>query len=278
MKICTYSNELIQLEQKDYCYLEELYFQWIKQKNLKLDKKSSEILKYFIFNEINSSPYKCHKYLVTNNIIKLDPKNIRRRVQKLYELDLLEVKEIVTKGGRRLHNATFYKLSPFGVFYILKKGLLNDLFHDSAYIIYKYKNFQFYNIILYRFLKLETIESIVNEHIINKILIYLHRVSLMIENIFFLVKKNGNMDIFEIYFELFYKHEMRDHLLELVIGILSFNNKSCFSKNTDDGDLYPNIRLDLIQLNKDEIFINTVDSLQQYAMDLYNDFKKLKAI
>src|SRR5215204_5485008 len=154
MDFHTYSNHLIQLEKNDYSYLKELFIQWYKKQNkIKLNNKELEILKYFIFDEFDSSPYKCYKYLKDNKIIKLDVTNVRIKVEKLHKLCLLEEKPVVIKNGRRHHNATFYKLSSFGVFYILKEGFLNKVSNPNLDIIIKYKNYKLYDIILYRFIK-----------------------------------------------------------------------------------------------------------------------------
>jgi DNA-binding MarR family transcriptional regulator len=278
MILCTYSNELIQLENNDYSYLVELFIQWKKQKDLKLNKKLLEILKYFISNQFNPSSYQCYKYLETRKILDLDKKNVRRNVKKLHDLGLLEEKRPENKNGRRRHNATFYKVSPFGVFYILKEGIMNNPFNFTFDIILKNRNFKLYDSVLFKFIKFESIQSIENRYIINKILIYLNRICQMIENIFAIIEeKDKRVDLFELYFDLLYKHEMRDHLLELCIGILSFNSKYSFSKNTNEGDIYPDVKHDLLILKKDKIFVTTAYSLQQYAMDLYNDFKNLKS-
>lgn len=182
IKLCTYSNELIQLEYNDYSSLKKLFIEWKKQKDLKLNKKLLEILKYFVSNPFAPSSYQCYKYLVTNKIINLDKKNVRRNIEKLHKLGLLQERK--PKNGQWLHNATFYKLSPFAIFYLLKEGIMNNPFDFNPDIILKYRSTKLYCIILYKFINLETLKQIKSRFILNKILLYLNRICIMIENLF----------------------------------------------------------------------------------------------
>lgn len=194
MKLHTYSKQLIQLEAKDYSYLEELFIQWRKEKEkekkLKLDKDLKEILKYFINHRIDASPYQCHKYLKKENLSSMAPNNVRINAQKLCEYNLLKEAKIsfedkdkdIQKTNK--HNARYYKISSFGMFYLLKEEFKNNPFDFNPDIILKYGNTKLYDFILFKFITLETIEQIKSKFIFNKILLYLNRICIMIENLF----------------------------------------------------------------------------------------------
>ena len=179
-----YLQPLIHLDKNDYYLLKKLFYNWKHHKNLILNKKLLEILKFFISNDFNPSSYQCHKYLEDNKIIKLDEKNVRRNVKKLHKLGLLQERETVHKSRLRWHNAIFYQLSSFGIFYLLKEGVMNNPFDFNPDIILKYGSTQLYDIILFKFIKLETLEQIKSNFILNKVLLYLNRICIMIENLF----------------------------------------------------------------------------------------------
>lgn len=101
MKYHTYSQELIQIEEKDFLFLKALFIQWKieKQRKSKLDKDSLEILKYFINHQDDASPYQCHKYLKKEKLSNMAPNNVRKNVKKLCEFGLLKEKKFCDYDG-----------------------------------------------------------------------------------------------------------------------------------------------------------------------------------
>lgn len=183
----TYSKELLYLESEDYLFLSGIFIEWRKQKEIKLNNARLEILKYFMHNYTNSSANQCHKYLTSNKKCELAKNNLRNNIKYLYKIGLLKEKKILKDGDiqeANKHNATYYELSAFGIFYILKQGILNNPFDCNVDIILKYPNFKLYNCILYKFINLETLKRIGHRYILSKILNYLNRICIMIEYIF----------------------------------------------------------------------------------------------
>jgi hypothetical protein len=265
---------------------------------------------------------------------------------------------------------------------------MNNPFNFNPDIILKYGSTKLYDIILFKFIKLETLEQIKSNFILNKILLYLNRICIMIENLFdFIIKqslllesidkiggllltdsfifdylfsqdmirnkifllhftlsknqytseilltedkqkiikyttKDNKKEIFlkinrtkmklefyqnyhdvdnnkllfelninpnfnlgdddenkliknylplniekllELYFDLYYKIEMQNHVNELCMGILAFNIKNSDIKIKNKSYLDPDIGHDLILLNKDNNFKLTVNSLEKYT-------------
>jgi hypothetical protein len=92
-------------------YILSLYS--LKDIDKDITKIQQQILFLYIKNEY-LNVYQCWKQI--NEDQKLSYKNIHKHVQKLYSLKFLQ-----KKGNVGKHGSVFYKLSSFGIYFLLRK-------------------------------------------------------------------------------------------------------------------------------------------------------------
>jgi hypothetical protein len=91
-------------------------------RHAKIGSGMQEILKFFI-NKPYLSTYQIHKVLKkTGQATKHE--NIRRKVKRLYLLNLIENTSEVSKPRELMHSAVYYKLTTGGIFYLIYKAAL----------------------------------------------------------------------------------------------------------------------------------------------------------
>jgi hypothetical protein len=98
-----------------------------------------------------------------------DYRNTRNQIQRLYELNLIEK----THSSKSKHKRVLYRLSKFGVYYMLAspKILGPRLLTE---ILKNYGDNMLFHLLLYPYIKLETLIQIIDSGLLQRIALYLH--------------------------------------------------------------------------------------------------------
>ena len=143
--------------------------------------------------------YECRKYLISKYNKKIAPKNVSKHVIRLLELGLIKRK---TMEENTKHNAVYYTLSSFGIFYIINNS--NLISHDlSALISIKslFANHPYdaiFKFCLYPIINQQLIKKVDNE-ILTELEFYLRECSQSIKRrleSLLEIEKNGGYDYF----------------------------------------------------------------------------------
>lgn len=148
-----------------------LYLYEHEKSDTRVSAVAERILYSFVKRKICST-YQCYKDLKTayeQEDKTITYKNVHKRIQKLYESNLIE-KVNKKQNEETKHGAIFYKLTSFGIFYLVKNLPLNVM-----QILLNYKNDELFVYFLYPYIKPETIERINDTSIIGYIRIYLKK-------------------------------------------------------------------------------------------------------
>lgn len=178
-----------------------------------IDKNITEIQLQILFLYIKYeylTVYQCWKQI--NEDQKLSYKNIHKHVQKLYSLKILQ-----KKGNIGKHGSVFYKLSSFGIYFLLR---IENLYLSDAKIFFEYnKNDILFETFLYPYFQKETMVKIMaNDYrLINYILHYLNQCCNEIYRFLDLIKiiENSRGDTKKFFSELF-KNDKRPLHFELM--------------------------------------------------------------
>jgi hypothetical protein len=148
-----------------------LYLYEQEKSNERVGNVAERLLYSFVKRKICST-YQCYKDLKTayeQEDKTITYKNVYKRVQKLYESNLIE-KVNKKQHEETKHGAIFYKLTSFGIFYLVKNIPLNVI-----QILLNYKNNELFVLFLYPYIKPETIERLTDVSIFGYISHYLRK-------------------------------------------------------------------------------------------------------
>lgn len=148
-----------------------LYLYQQEKFDVQLSNVAKRLLHSFVKRKICST-YQCYKDLKSKYEQEgktITYKNVYKRIQKLYESDLIE-KANNKDNEETKHGAIFYRLTSFGVFYMI----FNRITYQKEIII-ENKNDQLFLLFLYPYIKFKTIESLTNDHIVSYIFSYLSK-------------------------------------------------------------------------------------------------------
>lgn len=177
----------LEFDKEEIESLSRIFNLWYKNRNnLRLDNKSIELLRFFAYEPICSA-YSCHKYLNNNLKIKISYKNIFNKIKRLDELGFITENEIDKSGNpiRGKHGVINYKLTEYGIFYVLtKKVVVNDYLEMHPEIIFNYENFPIYKNILYQYIQLNNIKKFKSPIIIYSLIKYVENCFLVLESFF----------------------------------------------------------------------------------------------
>lgn len=159
-----------------------MYIFSLFEKNGKMEKITpveKNVLYYFTLSP-RSSIYKIHKsikedYEKRNKTI--DYKNVYIRAQKLLKNDLI-IKDTKPGDEKSSHGAIYYKISPFGIYFLL----LNNLHNYNKSIITEHIESPFFKFFLFPYFEVETIKQITDEKVIKLIFNYLNDCALQMAN------------------------------------------------------------------------------------------------
>lgn len=165
-----------------------------KRWDIKLTKLQHQILWIFCEKEI-AHAYECRNYLISKYNKEIAPKNVRKYILKLAEIGLIKRKMM---EERTKHNAVYYTLSSFGIFYIINNS--NLIAHDldpflnikSLFVNHPYDNI--FKYFLYPIINQRLIKKIDNEEILRELIIFLRNCSNSIKKILrdlLKIEKNG---------------------------------------------------------------------------------------
>lgn len=149
-------------------YISTLYD---KKKNIeKISQVANNILYYYIKNPV-ASTYSVHRSLVTeykelNKTINY--KNVHLRVQQLHKNGLIE-KIIEANNKNNIHGAINYRISSFGIFYVI----LNNLHRYDKNLIIEHTGNPFFNYFLFQYFEIETIKQVNDDKFVELIFDYL---------------------------------------------------------------------------------------------------------
>ncbi|MDN5868775.1 MAG: hypothetical protein L0H55_15430, partial [Candidatus Nitrosocosmicus sp.] len=131
---------------------------------------------YYFLKYSNSSTYGIHKHIESdykNENKSINYKNVYQRVQILLENDL--IKEITRPNGEtNKHGAILFKISSFGIFYLL----LNNLHRYNKDMILKHIENPFFKFYLFPYFEVDTIKQITDDKVVNLIFDYLNKCAL----------------------------------------------------------------------------------------------------
>lgn len=147
----------------------------------KLGETSEKILNTFLRRKICSA-YQCYKDLsleLSKEGKSITYKNVHEPVQKLFSYNLIK-RSMHHFENPTKHGAVYYTLTSFGIFYLMKNRRIWDL----NFILEHDKN-ELFNLLLYPFIKFETIRSLTDPEIIHLIFMYLIKCCQEIENWYF---------------------------------------------------------------------------------------------
>lgn len=175
---CSSHKELINhVEMKKYVtYIRERYSEE------DLDPTSLAVLIRFAACKFTSA-YQVYKYLdndkddyviatkkMKNKAHFIAYKNVSEKVQKLYSLGLIKV----AKDEDTKHDAIYYRLTPYGLFYLFWKNSVLVLLHGRE-IFKNYKNDKLFHLFLYPCLT-NLLDQIQNREVFDHIIDYLDKV------------------------------------------------------------------------------------------------------
>ena len=143
-------------------YILNLYA--IKNREPKIGERLKEILFLFLDNK-KLSAYDCFKKI--NEQTKITYKNIHEYVKKLESLKMIEP---LSKNNFDFHGKINYTLSSFGLFYIIKNY---PYLSAKKELFLNYKSDELFNLFLYNYIQLSTLQNIEDEEIFKKIFRYL---------------------------------------------------------------------------------------------------------
>jgi hypothetical protein len=140
----------------------------IKDKDKNITEIQQQILLLYIKNEY-LTVYQYWKQI--NEDQKLSYKNIHKHVQKLYSLKFLQ-----KKGNVGKHGSVFYKLSSFGIYFLLRKEKNLNL-SDAKILFEHHKNDILFETFLYHYFQKDTIVKIMknDDRVFSYVLHYLNQ-------------------------------------------------------------------------------------------------------
>lgn len=185
-----------------------LYLYQQEKFDVSLSNVAKRLLGSFVKRKICST-YQCYKDLKAayeQEDKTITYKNVYKRIQKLYESNLIEkVKD--RNDEETKHGAIFYRLTSFGVFYLIFNRIAN-----RKEIIIENKNDQLFLLFLYPYLKFGTIESLTDNRIVSYAFSYLtkccHNLQQIINEMKNLENKGG----------LFYSYGMTETITDPILS------------------------------------------------------------
>jgi hypothetical protein len=220
-----------------------------KRKINKITGVAEDFLFYFL-KYPKSSTYGIHQIIESDYKKKdktINYKNVYERVKMLLENGLIV--EIKGKGGKyRKHGAILFKITNFGIFYLL----LKNAHRTDKDIILKYKSNPFFKIFLFPYVEIKTIEQLSDTKTLKLIFDYLHicaqKVDNYLDSLIGIDKEGG---------------------VWRTIGFTAPLFDETLSKNEPD-------KLNILERFKEELGISWPDSTQKAKIKVIEKNKKVK--
>lgn len=171
--------------------LGQIFTQWQKNREIKIDNKIVEIIQYFIHN-VYGHAYGCHKSLNERKKGKFHYKTVNESIQKLQSLGILtkidDVKEKKVVGQDKNVNARraiYYEISQFGIFFILSKKITGlDIKKKYKALFDNHEDSYLFKCMLFRVIPLEIIKEIKSALIWDSVTTYMQNYIAILEKIF----------------------------------------------------------------------------------------------
>lgn len=281
IKLGTYGNTFIGFDNKGYQNFSELLAVWQENHTKILDKKSLEILKYISYNNF-ASIYGCFKFMNVNQKIKISYKNVHRKVHNLLELGLITKKDESDKEIEK-HGAIYYRLSQYGIFYVLNKRLTRDILEINLAVLHNHRNFFIFKYLLYPHMSYQTVEKITSHTMMVALETYLYDCTVVIESMFlhlsssllFSIQKLGGLIYTNDFLiqSIFEDLSMGRPLMRIssnqdknkkeyqISEIISKDKEKMIRLSTDEKDLYFKLKNSKLQAyeNNEDNFILEID-------------------
>ena len=290
----TYGRKFIYFDHKGYEALSKLMMAWQRNQSISIDNKSLAILEHFASNP-RASIYSCFKFLKTKQETKISYKSVHKKVHNLLRMDFIKkIEENLDKNEIVMHGAIFYKLTDYGIFYVLKNRLGNNFFDPSLDVLYNYENFFLFKYLLYPVLQHVSIQKTGANVILHLIETFLYDCTVVIEELYTHFSIPLLLSIQRIG-GLIYTHEFSGQLyleefemgfpLSEILNESTVRNRYTISKMvTEDKEIIVTLRIDARNLifksndNKLYVYENSEDNLifeTEIDLEYDNDLNKI---